>query len=161
VRASPFFLLNRGITRISFQALENIVATRMSLLASVRQKEQRQQIGDMVSPFTTGLRDVEKQCLLRISEAARMSNHLQIALNSVVRAHKLEAQPTSSLAQEYANVLWDQKEHKFAIQYLKDVVERYFGAADLDGAKLSEKALLLSRLVRFDPVSIDLPLTLS
>src|SRR5260221_1490529 len=38
----------------SFPDLENIVATRISLLRSARQKEQRQQIGNAATPFISG-----------------------------------------------------------------------------------------------------------
>ncbi|KAI0031450.1 hypothetical protein K488DRAFT_86827 [Vararia minispora EC-137] len=129
-----------------FTTLENIMATRMSLLSSIRQKEQRLQIGDMVSTFTSKLEYIEKCCLVRISEAARSSNHLQIALNSVVRARTLEAQSSPSFSQEFANVLWDQKEHNVAFQTLKDVLYQYFTVNGQDESASAGKALLLSRL---------------
>jgi ataxia telangiectasia mutated family protein len=132
----------------SFPALENIVATRISLLRSARQQEQRQQIGTALTPFISGLMDIEKQCLTRISEAARESHNLQIALNSVIRAQKLERSPTAFVSQEFANVLWDQGEHKVAVQFLKDLILPHFpdikSETTLDHA---QKASLLARLV--------------
>jgi ataxia telangiectasia mutated family protein len=93
--------------------------------------------------------DIEKQCLTRISEGARESHNLQIALNSVIRAQKLERSPTASVSQEFANVLWDQREHKVAVQFLKDLIRLHFP----DNIKSeiprdhTQKALLLARLV--------------
>jgi len=123
------------------------MATRISLLRSVRQKEQRQQIGDMVSPLVSTLIEMEKQCLIRISEAARESQNIQVALNSVVRAQKLEQNPSSTVSQEFASVLWLQKEHKLAVQFMKDLIERYYRDVKKDTAGTTKKALLLSRLV--------------
>ena len=132
----------------SFPALENIMATRISLLRSARQKEQRQQIGNAVTPFISGLIDIEKQCLTRISEAARESHSLQIALNSVIRAQKLERSPTAVVSQEFANVLWDQGEHKVAVQFLKDLIRPHFQDIKSETTRdHTEKASLLARLV--------------
>ena len=132
----------------SFPALEDIVATRISLLRSARQKEQRQQIGTALTPFISGLMDIEKQCLTRISEAARESHNLQIALNSVIRAQKLERFPTALVSQEFANVLWDQREHKVAVQFLKDLVHLHFPDIKSETTRdHAQKALLLARLV--------------
>ncbi|KAI0306020.1 hypothetical protein B0F90DRAFT_1695380 [Multifurca ochricompacta] len=100
------------------------------------QKEQRQQIGTAATPVVSGLMDVEKHCLTRISEAARESHNLQVALNSVIRAQKLEKSPSALISQEFANVLWDQKEHKVAVQLLKDLIPLHF-------PHYSQKALLL------------------
>jgi serine-protein kinase ATM len=134
----------------SFPALENIVATRISLLRSARHKEQRQQIGTTLTPFISGLMDIEKQCLIRISEAARESHNLQIALNSVIRAQKLERSPTALVSQEFANVLWDQREHKVAIQFLKDLIRLHFPDIKSETPRdHTQKALLLARLVMY------------
>lgn len=75
----------------SFETMENIFATRMSLLSAVRQRTQRAQIGDRPTPFTSALAALEKQCLIRVSAAARDAGALQIALNAVVRAQRLDA----------------------------------------------------------------------
>ena len=65
------------------------MATRISLLHSARQREERQQIGNMTTPFANSLKELEKRCLIRLSQAARGANQVQIALNSIMRAHKL------------------------------------------------------------------------
>ncbi|KAI0319394.1 hypothetical protein OF83DRAFT_1055083 [Amylostereum chailletii] len=145
---SPVWLqLNQIDQEFDFPALENVVASRISLLRSVRQKEQRQQIGTMTTPFVSKLVDVEKRCLIRVSEAARSSGNMQIALNSVVKAQQLESTPTASVSQEFANVLWQQGEHRFAVQYLKDILNRHPQYVNpRNEAELSDKALLLTRL---------------
>jgi ataxia telangiectasia mutated family protein len=115
------------------------MATRISLIRSVRRKEERQQIGAMVSPFCQCLVDVEKQCLIKLSQAAREAQQIQIALNSVIRAQKLERAPSLEVSVEFASVLRLHKEEKLAIQFLKDL--------DLTRLPAAEKAVILARLV--------------
>lgn len=92
--------------------------------------------------------DIEKQCLTRISETARESHNLQIALNSVIRAQKLERSPTALVSQEFANVLWDQGEHKVAVQFLKDLIRLHFRDKKSETTRdHTQKASLLARLV--------------
>ncbi|KAJ7281510.1 hypothetical protein C8J57DRAFT_1559254 [Mycena rebaudengoi] len=121
-----------------FSDFENIMATRISLVRSVRRKEERQQIGTMVSPFSQCLVDVEKQCLIRLSRAAREANQIQIALNSVIRAQTLEPSPSLNVSEEFASVLHLHKEEKLAVQFLKDL--------ELTGLSQPEKAVILARL---------------
>jgi serine-protein kinase ATM len=125
------------------------MATRISLIRSVREKEEREQIGNLVSPFVQNLVEFEKKCLLSLSEAARGARDLQVALNSIVRAQKLEVHASSMVSQEFANVLWLHKEQKLAVQFLKDLVVS--SKSGIDALGLKEKlnnAVLLARLVR-------------
>lgn len=125
------------------------MATRISLVRSVKEREEREQIGDLVSPFVQSLIEVEKKCLLSLSEAARGAHNLQIALNSIVRAQKLEVQAGSTVSQEFASVLWLHKEEKLAVQFLKDLV--LSSHSDIKTLGLEEKlknAVMLARLVR-------------
>lgn len=125
------------------------MATRISLVRSVREKEEREQIGNLVSPFVQNLVEVEKSCLLSLSEAAREAHNLQVALNSVVRAQKLEKQASSTVSQEFASVLWMHKEEKLAVQFLKELV--LSSAEEIAKLGLDQKqknAVLLARLVR-------------
>lgn len=133
----------------SFLDLENIMATRVSLIRSIRQKEERGQIGTMLAPFSRGLIEIEKRCLIRLSEAARDSDQFQVALNSIVRAQKLEGnKPSFEVSQEFASVLWFQKEQKLAVQFLKELVDPTEGkASSLGEANKTKRALLLARLV--------------
>lgn len=125
-----------------FTDLEQIIATRISLVRSVRQREERKQIGDLATPFVRGILDIEKRCLVRLSIAARKSNQLQVALNSIVKAQRLEKTASFEVAREFANVLWLQKEQKLAVQYLKDLVN----GQDLGADGTIEKALSFARL---------------
>lgn len=131
------------------------MATRISLTRSAREKEEREQIGTLTAPFTRTLIEVEKQCLVRLSEAARESNQIQIALNSIVRAQALEKTPTFDVSQEFASVLWLQREQKPAVQFLKELVERDTTISSAP-AHQAKKASLLARLVSF----IDFPCTI-
>jgi ataxia telangiectasia mutated family protein len=126
------------------------MATRISLIRSVRQKEERNQIGNLIAPFTQSLIDVEKHCLVRLSEAARDAHQIQIALNSIVRAQRLEKTASFEVSQEFASVLWLQKEEKLAVQFMKDLVGRDdSNIPDTDRIGNPRKAMLLARLVNF------------
>jgi ataxia telangiectasia mutated family protein len=121
------------------------MATRISLIRSVRHKEEREQIGTLVTPHLQTLVDVEKMCLIRLSEAARNADQVQIALNSIVRSQMLEKTSSFEVSQEFASVLWLQQERKSAVQYLKERVLRL----EMDQVAISgmKKAQLLARLV--------------
>ncbi|KZP09916.1 hypothetical protein FIBSPDRAFT_922456 [Athelia psychrophila] len=129
-----------------FTDLEHIMATRMSLLRSVRHKEQHGQIGTLVAPLTKGLIDIEKQCLVHLSAAARESNQIQIALNSIVRAQSFESSPGFEVSKEFADVLWLQNERKLAVQYLKALLSGDNSSSQSEVANMTRKASLLSRL---------------
>ncbi|THU87972.1 hypothetical protein K435DRAFT_730265 [Dendrothele bispora CBS 962.96] len=105
-----------------FSDLESIMATRISLIRSARQKERQQQIGNMVSPFSQLLVEIEKNCLLSLSSAARDAQQIQIALNSVLRAKNLEGAPSFRVSEELAAVLWMHQEPKHAVEFLKDLL---------------------------------------
>jgi hypothetical protein len=134
------------------------MATRISLIRSARQREQREQIGTLLTPFAQSLIEIEKQCLIRLSAAARNSNQVQIALNSIVRAQGLEDHPTFEVSQEFANVLWLQKEQKLAVQFLSDLVERS-GRGTSSELSQANTASLLARLVcyLYNIVNVVLP----
>lgn len=142
----------RELTEINvdfdFSHLENIMATRISLLRSVRRNEERQQIGTLSTPFTQGLMDIEKGCLLRLSEAARDVNQIQIALNSVIRAQRLEKSSSFAVTQEFSNVLWRQKEEQVAVQLLERLVQHFPNSRSSTNATIepAQKAVLLARL---------------
>ncbi|KAJ3839321.1 hypothetical protein F5878DRAFT_130270 [Lentinula raphanica] len=112
-----------------FDDVESIMATRLSLIKSARRKEQRDQIGNMLSPFSHLLLDVENQCLLHLSQAARETRQHQIALNSVIQARSLEGISPHRVKEEFASVLWSHKEEKHAVEYLKDL-QREIGSDD-------------------------------
>ncbi|PFH50273.1 hypothetical protein AMATHDRAFT_41011 [Amanita thiersii Skay4041] len=126
-----------------FSDFESIMATRLSLIRSTRQKEERQQIGNMTTPFTRTLIDIEKKCLVRLSEAAREADQIQVALNAVVRAQRLEHSATFDVSQEFANVLWVQKEEKLAVEFLRTLLE---GPDDKESKDAGRRAALLACL---------------
>ena len=107
-----------------FLDLEKIIATRNSLSSSVRQREKQDRIGDMKLKFTTMLMDLEKKSLIQLSQAARSVNRKQIALNSILRAQKLEDEATFDIVNEFSHVLWQQGEQKVAIQQLLSFVDK-------------------------------------
>ncbi|KAF8578220.1 hypothetical protein K439DRAFT_1395785 [Ramaria rubella] len=127
-----------------FRTLESIISTRMSLLGSTKQREQRDQIGDLESPFMSELKHLEQKCFLKLSEAARMSGHHDFALNAVMSAKGLERIPSFEVSQEFAHVLWLLKEHKPAVEYLSNLVDAAAPMADCE--KATKDALALARL---------------
>ena len=124
------------------------MATRISLIHCARQHEQREQIGDLTSPFGDVLLDLEKRSLLCLSERSRDVNQTQIALNSVIRAQKLERQASPETSQEFANVLWLMNEPKLAVKSLTAVSTAVaFDEASSDLTAKIHRAELLARLV--------------
>ncbi|KAH9940832.1 uncharacterized protein BXZ73DRAFT_98663 [Epithele typhae] len=132
-----------------FGNMEAIMATRISLIRSARQKEQRNQIGDLVSPFCASLIDLEKSSLLCLSERSRSMGQAQFALNSILKAQTLEQGPTSQTSQEFSDVLWLMKEPKLAIKSLNTLlsaVDISLLSQSQDVVAKTQHALLLSRL---------------
>ena len=122
------------------------MATRISLVRSVRHKEERNQIGNWIAPFAQALIDLETRCLVRLSEAARVVNQVQVALNSIVRAQRVEEQtPSFEVSQEFAKVLWLQHEQKLAVQFLKELVRQ--AQEDASHIDKTKKSLMLACLV--------------
>lgn len=146
---STNFVLGNFICLQSFRftSLERIVATRVSLIRSARRKEERERIGNMPTPFNNSLLGLEKRCLVRLSVAARKSNKLQVALNSIIKARRLEGISTHEVSQEFAHVLWLQNEQKLAVQFLKDLVLRQEPVSSSDPGLVIERALSMARLV--------------
>ncbi len=105
-----------------FSDLESILATRISLLRSAREREDRLQIGDMATPIAERLKGYETSCLLQLSQAARAVGNSQIAINSVVKAQKLNGKEDFDVACEFANVLWLTKEPQMANEFLKELL---------------------------------------
>ena len=101
----------------------------------------------MITPFNNSLLELEKRCLVRLSVAARKSNKLQVALNSIVKARRLEGISTHEVSQEFAHVLWLQNEQKLAVQFLKDLLPRQNQIASSKPELVIERALSMARLV--------------
>lgn len=101
----------------------------------------------MVTPFNNSLLELEKRCLVRLSVAARKSNKLQVALNSIVKARRLEGISTHEVSQEFAHVLWLQNEQKLAVQFLKDLLFPQNQTVSSEPELVIERALSMARLV--------------
>ncbi|KAK0501309.1 hypothetical protein EDD18DRAFT_731100 [Armillaria luteobubalina] len=115
---APFMRVEAGI---EFHLVESIMATRLSIIRSVRRREERQQMGDMTSDFIQTLLEVEKQCLLHISQVARREQQVQLALNSVIHAEKLMKPISFDVSEEFACVLWAQNEQKRAVEFFRSL----------------------------------------
>ncbi|KAF8634560.1 hypothetical protein AX17_004150 [Amanita inopinata Kibby_2008] len=137
---SDFVNVSEGF---DFPDLESIMATRIALIRSARKKEERQQIGAMATPHIQCLVEIEKCCLVQISQAAREANQVQIALNAIVRAQRLESTPTFQVSQEFAQVLWLQNEEKLAIEFLQHLLSDNKATEALECGR---KATLLAQL---------------
>ena len=136
------------------------MATRASRIRSARQKEQRLQIGDLVSPFCDALLELEKASLLCLSERARDAHQSQIALNSVTRAQMLERSSSPNVSQEFANVLWLTKEPKLAVKSLATLVSSHARIKVVDETQHKvQHATLLAQLVRRRTSPLSLSLT--
>jgi len=101
----------------------------------------------MITPFNISLLELEKRCLVRLSVAARKSNKLQVALNSIVKARRLEGISTHEVSQEFAHVLWLQNEQKLAVQFMKDLLSRQNQTGSCEPQLAIERALSMARLV--------------
>lgn len=137
----------------SFTTLEDIVATRLSLLSTIKQREKRDQLGDLESPILSQIKNLEKKCLLKLSGTARAADKSEVALNAITRAKTLESTPSFEVLEELSNVLWLLKEHKPAAEGLRAALSDS-GIPALDQTRV---ALALSRLVHssiFKPLSL-------
>ena len=110
-------------------------------------REQRVQIGDLQSDLTRTLFQLERECLLQLSEASREANQPQTALNSVVSELKLDKNSDFKVHQEFANVLWLQNEQTFAVKYMKAELSRFGGSSTQNVMSNLQKALALAKLV--------------
>ncbi|KAK4047357.1 Serine/threonine-protein kinase tel1 [Microbotryomycetes sp. JL221] len=111
---------------MSFEQADKILSCRITMLRQIRSQEQASMIGDMdITPAAREAAEVERSCLLKLSERARTSGRLQVALNAVTMAHKLVEEQSSSASykvdEELAKVLWSQGEHSTAIRLLEEV----------------------------------------
>lgn len=128
------------------------MAVRMSLLRSALQKEEREQIGDMLSPLAHSLKSAWASCLLTLSSAARDAGQGQIAMNSIVHARELSSKTPSisstitlDVSEEFSQVLWLRKEPKLAVQFLRRMLQN--GTDLTASANDMRTASALARLV--------------
>lgn len=114
----------------------------------MHEREQREQIGTMQSDLSMSLLKLEKKCLIQLSKAAREADQAQVALNSIIRALRLQGGLDTSVTQEYANVLWLKKEQKYAVEFLKrEVLTRMKVPSNTNPFDKIQNALMLAKLV--------------
>lgn len=124
------------------------MAARISLIRARRQKEEREQIGELLSPVGRRLVELERSCLLHLSRAARDAHRTQAALNAVTQAQVLGKHSVPEVEQEFANVLWIMKEPRLATSSLQDTLSGMEQLrAESTGEERATRASLLARLV--------------
>ncbi|GAC98161.1 potential phosphatidylinositol kinase [Pseudozyma hubeiensis SY62] len=109
-----------------FERAEAILNTQQSLLQIARQRLQSTQIGDVLDGPAEEIARVERLLLVRLSQQAREHKKLQKAINATARAEKIElllGDGANLAREEFAAVLWDQKEHSPAMQLLSQIVD--------------------------------------
>ena len=112
-----------------------------------REKEERDQIGNLVILFLEVLIDIEKSCLLFLFKAAREALDPRVVLNSVVRAQALEQQLSSLVSRGYTNGLSLHNERKHAVRFLELVASKPKEVQKLGAESELGSAVLLARSV--------------
>ncbi|KAK4049560.1 Serine/threonine-protein kinase tel1 [Microbotryomycetes sp. JL201] len=113
--------------KMGFEQADKILSSRITLLRHLQITEGADAVGDEFIPeAVTKLVNVERMCLLQLSQRARDSDNLQIALNAVTAAHRLvkHRDQANEVDAELAQVLWRQGEHGTAIELLEEVRNR-------------------------------------
>lgn len=102
-------------------------------------------MGDIATPTMLALSQAEFSSLLKLAQAARSNNRVQLALNSLQQAQTLVNDSVSSfeLESEFASVLWLQGEQTIAVEHLRTVMRN---VAD-DPRIIRQRPALLSQLV--------------
>ncbi|WWC73055.1 uncharacterized protein I206_107020 [Kwoniella pini CBS 10737] len=132
----------------SFTDAERLIATRLSLLRSGRQREEQNMLGDMLSPKAELLVSLEKKCHLRLAELAKEDDNIQASVNAITAVQQLEMGRTASdEAQDaFSHVLWAQHEHGLAIQHAQDLTEEVKSKKPADPGRL---AVLYGRIAHW------------
>lgn len=114
------------ITMTRFESAERVVATRLSVFDSVKQRESQDMIGDALTPKMEMVTKAESMCHIKLSRLALKSNNLQAAINSLTALQKLQDDvgEIDEAQDVFCEVLWKQGEHTLAIQYVEDLLLR-------------------------------------
>nr|KIR86402.1 serine/threonine-protein kinase TEL1 [Cryptococcus tetragattii IND107] len=112
--------------RFEFASVERIIATRLSVFDSVKQRESQDMIGDALTPKMEMVTKAESMCHIKLSRLALKSNNLQAAINSLTALQKLQDDvgEIDEAQDVFCEVLWKQGEHTLAIQYVEDLLLR-------------------------------------
>ncbi|WWC63986.1 uncharacterized protein I303_106592 [Kwoniella dejecticola CBS 10117] len=108
-----------------FADAERLTAVHLSLLRSGRQREDKDVIGDMLSPKAELLASLEKKSYLRLAELAKEDDNIQASVNAITAVQQLEMgkTPSDEAQDAFSHVLWSQHEHGLAIQHAQDLTE--------------------------------------
>lgn len=108
-----------------FDNVEQLSATRLSVIQSARARESKNLMGDLMSVQSEGLANLEIACQLRLSQLSRKDDNLQAAVNAMVAVRQLEGMvPQLPHSQdEFGEILWAQGEHSLAIQYVEGIMK--------------------------------------
>lgn len=130
-----------------FESAERIIATRLSVFDSVKQRESQDMIGDALTPKMEMVTKAESMCHIKLSRLALKSNSLQAAINSLTALQKLQDDvgEIDEAQDVFCEVLWKQGEHTLAIQYVEDLLLR----EKEKKSKGQRIPFLQGRLVRF------------
>lgn len=124
------------------------MATRLSILKSAQHREDHGKIGNMSTPFSATLSNLEQRSLLAISQLARLENQDQVALNAVIRAQSSGTSASFEVDEEFASVLWAQKEERRAVDHLVQLRDRHPSAQSHLAAINARLVSLIPRLTR-------------
>ncbi|WRT69110.1 uncharacterized protein IL334_006094 [Kwoniella shivajii] len=128
-----------------FSDAERLTATRVSLLHSGLQREDKNTIGDLLSPRAELLLSLEKACYLCLGEMARDDGNLQASINAVTAVQQLEfgRAPSDAAQDAFSHVLWAQNEHGLAIQHARGLLQ---DAQNRKSANQGRLAILQGRI---------------
>jgi ataxia telangiectasia mutated family protein len=130
-----------------FSLAEQLTATRLSIISSAVEREDKDLLGDLTTPQSEVLTMLRKACHLRLSALARKDGNLQAAVNAITAVQFLERgdRPSDHAQDEFSQVLWMQQEHALAIQHVQEMIEPMRAKPEVYLARLP---VLLARLVR-------------
>lgn len=98
-------------------------AARISVISAARQREAQSLLGDLSTPLSDGLANLEVRSRLEFCRFARAQGNGQAAMNAITAVQHLEGRQVSAGAMdEFGEVLWMQGEHALALQHLEEMM---------------------------------------
>ena len=118
---SPIALLAADVLRYSLADRQH--ATRTSILSAAQARENQNFLGDLTSPLSEGLANLEISTRLRFCRFAREEGNGQAAINAITAIQHLEGTAASAAtSDEFCAVLWMQGEHALALQQVNEMI---------------------------------------
>lgn len=125
------------------------------MLGAAREASSPGDIGDLLTSQSEAIIATQKACYLQLGRLARQEGKLQAAINAITAIQQLEDGDASPEAEdEFSHVLWAQKEHALAIQYVQEMSSGFDevtgkGKSSIGGKDpVARQAVLKSRMVR-------------